>query len=243
MSAPTLPPSRFEAGAASHRGCVREENEDAFLSRPDLGLWVVADGMGGHAGGRYASTLLVDVLGRIPPPRSAADLLGDCEDCLIQVNWRLNGLGEAQGSTIGTTVAALLAFEGHYACIWSGDSRIYRLRQGELLQVSKDHTEVQDLIDAGVMTAEEARRSPRRNVVTRAIGAAAAPELDMTQGLLAPGDCFLLCSDGLTGHVLEPEIRAALLTGSAQAACDGLVALTLDRGAADNVTVVVMRYQ
>jgi protein phosphatase len=234
----------FDTGAATHPGKVRERNEDAFLAQPATGVWAVADGMGGHDAGDVASATVVQALGTIVRPRSARELLAQCEDRVVRANARLLEIAQERGgAVIGTTLAVLLTFDTHYACVWSGDSRIYLVRGGEIVQLSRDHTQVQQLVENGALTAEEARNWPGRNVITRAIGVTEAPELELENGMLRPGDVFVLCSDGLTGHVTDPEILQAVGSGPAQQACDALVALTLERGARDNVTVVVVRYR
>jgi serine/threonine protein phosphatase PrpC len=139
-------------------------------------------------------------------------------------------------------VAVLLVYEQFFACVWAGDSRIYRIRAGAIEQLSVDHTEVQELVANGRLTAEEARSWPRRNVITRAIGTYDDAELEMTDGTLEPGDIFVICSDGLTNHVEDHEILALTAANPPQRACDLLVGLTLDRGAIDNITIVSVRF-
>ncbi len=235
--------SPFECGAATHVGKVRSRNEDNFLVHPGSGIWVVADGMGGHQDGDIASKMIVEALQAVAPQSSAADLLTRCEASVLSANRRiqLHGAGGGQ-RVIGSTVAILLIHQYHYACLWSGDSRIYRLRDGELVQLSRDHTQVQELIESGQLTEDEAKNWPGRNVITRAVGVKDEPELDVEDGSLIPGDVFLLCSDGLTNHVSDREILAEIRNQGSQGACDALVRMTLARGARDNVTVVVVRY-
>jgi protein phosphatase len=183
-------------------------------------------------------------LGSIVRPNSASELLSQCESRMVYANSRLLEIAEERGGiVIGSTVAVLLTFNFHYACVWSGDSRIYLIRGGEITQVSRDHTQVQELVEEGVLTPEEARTFPGRNVITRAIGVSVEPELELSQGALRQGDTFVICSDGLTGHVSDAEILAHAGRGRAQAAAEALVALTLERGALDNVTVIIARYQ
>lgn len=234
----------FQTGAATHVGLVRKGNEDNYLIRPDVGVWAVADGMGGHEAGEVASATVVEALESMGRPVSAPDLLARLEDRILRANTRLREIARARrGAMIGTTVAVLLAYEQFYAVVWSGDSRIYRVRQGGIVQLTRDHTEAQEMVDRGIITREEARTWPRRNVITRAVGVHDDPELELDHGILEPGDAFLLCSDGLTGHVADDEIlRLVEREPGAQAACDALIALTLERGATDNVTVVVVRY-
>jgi protein phosphatase len=234
--------SRFESGAATHVGRVRKQNEDSYLISTRSGVWVVADGMGGHAAGGLASHTVVEELERIETPASAAELLADCEARLVDANSRLRALADTRGDDlVGTTVAVLLAFDNMFACVWSGDSRIYRIQAGGIVQLTVDHTEVQELVNEGRLTAEEARSWPRRNVITRAIGTYDRPELEMKSGTLVSGDTFLICSDGLTNHVEDHEILALALAHAPQSACDRLIELTLARGATDNVTVVMTR--
>src|SRR5262249_1875039 len=153
----------------------------------------VADGMGGHDAGEVASSSIVEHLESIGIPSSAPDLRARFEDRVITANREIRELSHKNGGVIGSTLAALLAFESQYACMWAGDSRIYMFRNGKLSQLSRDHTEMQDLIDRGLLTREEAVGWPRRNVVTRAIGAVDDPALDIAHGLIHPEDSFLIC--------------------------------------------------
>ena len=234
--------SWIEAGAATHVGKVRRQNEDNYLVATRRGLWAVADGMGGHEAGEVASRIVIEELDAIAVPMTAAELLASCEQQIVNANSRLKELADARGAIIGTTVAVLLIFDGHYAGVWSGDSRIYRIRRHRIEQISVDHTEVQELISEGRLTAQEARTWPRRNVITRAVGVSDDPELEIKGGILEPGDVFVICSDGLTAHVEDEEILALASKHRPQRACDLLIALTLDRGAVDNVTVVAVRF-
>jgi protein phosphatase len=234
----------YDTGAATHVGNVRQRNEDSYLTRPEAGIWAVADGMGGHESGDLASQTVIAALQAIAPPSSASDLLSSCEEGVAVANGQLKEISrERGGDVIGATLAVLLAFGGYYACVWSGDSRIYVVRAGEIVQLSRDHTEVQELLINGVITAEEAKTWPGSNVITRAIGVHDEPELEITSGPLQAGDLFVICSDGLTRHVEDIEIRDSVSTKLPQPACDDLIALALERGGLDNVTVVVTRYQ
>jgi protein phosphatase len=232
----------FETGVASHPGMVRRRNEDCYLVQPSIGVFAVADGMGGHEAGQFASATVVESLLSIGVPASAPDLLARFEDRVSQANSRLKQAARERGAAvIGATVAALLTFERYYACVWSGDSRIYRLRGGALVQISRDHTEAQELIDGGALSHEEARTWPRRGTLTRAIGVHDDAELEIEHGVLEAGDSFILCSDGLTTHVEDAEILERAAGRTPQQACDELVTLALKRGGTDNVTVVVVR--
>ncbi len=233
----------FDTAGATHVGMVRQRNEDNFLVSPDVGIWSVADGMGGHSRGDLASTIIVDSLKGIARPTSAADLLAACERKVMQANSRIREIARNSGdAVIGATLAVLLVYDADYACVWAGDSRIYWVHGGVIQQVSRDHTEVAELIAGGVLSETQAKDWPHRNVVTRAIGVRDDPELEISSGKVSPGDAFVMCSDGLTAHVSDQEILEYVSKYDAQSACDQLIRLTLERGAVDNVTVVVVRY-
>ncbi|MDG1281327.1 MAG: protein phosphatase 2C domain-containing protein [Pseudorhodobacter sp.] len=233
---------RFDTGAATHEGRVRDHNEDSYLARPASGLWLVADGMGGHEAGDFASRTIADSAQWTGVPSSALDLKERFIDRLLIAHDDIRAQSrKLNGATVGATLVALLAFEKHFACIWSGDSRIYLLRDGKLQQMTIDHTEAQELLREGAITEEEAENWPRKNVITRAIGVSETPETDENYGILHVGDVFLLCSDGLTGHVTDEEIARHLVKSGSQHVCDKLIELTLSRGAKDNVTVLVVR--
>ena len=231
----------FETAAASHVGMVRTVNEDSLLARPDIGLWAVADGMGGHGGGDVASKAVIDALDTIKRADSAAELLAQFEHRIIRANAELRAFARSKDfGAIGATLAAILVRPPHYACLWCGDSRVYFWRAGKMSRISHDHSEVQDLIDRGLLDPAEAKTWPRRNVVTRAIGVAVEAEVELGEGRVAAGDRFLLCSDGLTNHVEDHEIAAALGGAEPKKACADLIDLTLKRGASDNVTLIVV---
>jgi serine/threonine protein phosphatase PrpC len=230
----------FASASVSEVGSVRKLNEDAALDRPDLGLWVVADGMGGHDSGDYASRLIVDLLSDIPPPSSAGALLSEARHRIEQANRTLRDMAEERGpgTIIASTVVALLVHGEHFACLWAGDSRLYRLRDGEMLQVSHDHSHVQELVDIGVLSAAEADSHPQANVVTRAVGADDELALDKKHDRLQAGDIFLLCSDGLTGVVSDEGIADILRREEVDKAAQTLVDMALENGSRDNITVV-----
>lgn len=232
----------FESAAMTHQGRVRTVNEDSYLLRPGSGLWAVSDGMGGHKAGRMASSVVVEELGHVNDAASARDLLAECTRGLERANQRLRAEADAMNlDVIGATVVLLLVHAGAYACIWAGDSRIYRIRGGEILQLTRDHSEAEDLVAEGVITREEARHWPRRNVVTRAIGVTGDVELEIVDGFAELGDTFVLCSDGLTGHLEDAEILQLVAGQEPKAASQALVEQALERGGRDNVTVVVVR--
>lgn len=225
-------------------GAVRELNEDAILELPDRGLWVVADGMGGHAAGDFASGAVVSGLASIPQPEDPGDFLTDVRQCLQMVNRQLGD--EARNrheQVIGSTVVALLLFAGHGVVVWAGDSRAYRFRQGELTQLTRDHSHVDELVSLGLITPQEAEGHPAANVITRAVGAAGHLDLDTETLAIEKGDRFLLCSDGLYRELDADEIKAGLALHDCRQSCDALVDAALARGARDNVSVVVVRVE
>jgi protein phosphatase len=221
---------------------VRELNEDRFLIAPRSGLWLVADGMGGHDAGEIASASIVEHLATLGVASSAPDLRARFEDRVGRANAQIWDIAQARGgATIGSTVAALITFDRQFACIWLGDSRVYLVRDGAITQLSHDHTEVQELLDRGVITPDEARVWPRRNVITRAVGVEEEIATDMELGQVRPGDVFVLNTDGLTAHVNDGEILEAATAYPPQKACEALVDKVLERGGTDNVTVIVMK--
>lgn len=231
----------LDVGSATHVGKVRQRNEDSYLVRTDIGLWVVADGMGGHEAGDVASQLVVRSLNSIDEVSSPAGLLEQCEKLLFSANQDIVAMSRARrGATIGTTVAILLIREAHFACIWAGDSRVYLIKNGAIRQISRDHTEVEELIAAGTLSRAEAESLPN-NVITRAVGVTENVELEVITGAVDSGDIFVVCSDGLTKHLNDEEICRYAVARNAQASCDAMVALALERGGLDNVTAVVVR--
>ncbi len=235
--------SGIQSSASTHPGTRRDHNEDAYVNRPDLGLWAVADGAGGHADGALASSRIAEALEAIDADLPAAEVLASIRSTLGAVHLGLLDEAARRGPdvVIASTVAILILRAGHFACLWAGDSRAYRLRDGVLHRITRDHSLVQELLDAGQIEADEAEGHPRSNVVTRAIGAGAEPVvLDKTTDQLCPGDRFLLCSDGLTKTVPEEDI-AALLGEADGNIADNLVSAALARQASDNVTAVAVQ--
>ncbi|MEK9281859.1 protein phosphatase 2C domain-containing protein [Bradyrhizobium sp. ISRA432] len=231
----------FDVGSVTHPGRVRARNEDSCLVRTDAGLWAVADGMGGHEAGDLASRIVVQSLDAIGMPESAADLLAECEERLFSANQQILALShERQGAIVGTTAAVLLVRDGYYACIWAGDSRVYLINRGGIKQVSHDHSELEELIAEGALSREDVKDWPS-NAITRAVGVADDPEFEVVTGPAEPEDIFVICSDGLTKHLQDDEILQHAATRRAQTACDEMLALALDRGGLDNVTIVVVR--
>jgi protein phosphatase len=234
----------IDSSGETHVGKVRTQNEDNLLARPEIGLWAVADGMGGLDAGHVASAIVIEHLQQMPIPESPATLLRDCSERMRDANREIRAVAsERQFGMMGTTVAILLASGPYFACLWSGDSRIYRVRADGITQLTHDHSEAQEMLDRGLLSPDDARNWPRKNIITRAIGVFPDVELDVEHGEIETGDVFVLCSDGLTNHLQDAEIARHASNGSAQEICGRLIQTTLDRGAQDNVTVVVVRFE
>jgi serine/threonine protein phosphatase Stp1 len=233
---------QFRAWAVTHPGTVRDHNEDVYVNRPDLGLWAVADGAGGHDAGEVASGLIATALDSIPPELSAEETLTQVRMRMAATHAALRERAARQGhGVIASTVVVLIARHGHFACLWAGDSRAYLLRDGTLARVTRDHSLVQELVDDGQITDAEAENHPRANVITRAVGSEAdMVELDKVTDRLVDGDRFLLCSDGLSKELSDAEMLEILRVDDAEPAAERLVAAALARNARDNVTAVVL---
>ncbi len=232
---------RFLSHGLTHVGLVRRRNEDAFLDRPDLGLWAVADGMGGHDEGDYASAAIVAGLGTIEPPGDLGDFIRIAADRLSEIDGALRARASrlGPGAVIASTVVVLLARMDEFAVLWAGDSRAYRWRDGGFRQLSLDHSHVQELVTGGLLRAEDAAGHPQSHIVTQAVGAG-RPEFGIVRGTLRPGDRFLLCSDGLTNMVADADIAGAIAAAGPLIAAERLLDRVLAAGAVDNVTLVIV---
>jgi len=234
-----MPQTRLSWTSAtiSDVGKKRKHNEDSYLDRSEDGLWVVADGMGGHASGDLASQTIVDTLARGPVADDLDSFVTTVEERILAAHRQLLEIASSRMQTMGSTVVALLARGRHAAVLWAGDSRLYRLREGQLQQITRDHSHVNMLLDSGLITEDEMQDHPASNLVTRAVGANEDLCLDADIWELQPGDRYLLCSDGLDKHLDDAEIAAILGRGTVKEAARELIDQTLERGALDNVTV------
>ncbi|MDE1907345.1 MAG: serine/threonine-protein phosphatase [Rhodospirillales bacterium] len=224
-------------------GAVRKHNEDNMLARPDIGLWAVADGAGGHASGEVASSMIVEALSRLPTHLGAGELLSGIRLAITEVHAALREEAARRGGNvmIASTFVGLMIRDRHFACLWAGDSRAYLLRQGQLQQITRDHSLVQELVDAGTLRPEEAETHPHANIITRAVGADDDTlELDKVIGQIQPGDRFLLCSDGLSKTLSEQEIHGLLGAPDGVPPTELLIAAALAHRVNDNVTAVVV---
>jgi serine/threonine-protein phosphatase Stp1 len=238
------PASPWRSAARTDPGKVRARNEDAFLDRPQQGLWVVADGMGGHQGGDIASQLIVASLAELPVQGDFDERLTSIRQCLHWLNRRLSQeltvTPERRRSIMGSTVVALLLEGQRAACIWAGDSRCYLWRSQRLYQLSKDHSLQQQLIAEQNMSVEKASAHPDAHALTRAIGASEQLTLEVLELEVYPGDAFLLCSDGLYNELSRDALGNALSLTAPHLALERLFDGALRGAARDNLTAVVI---
>lgn len=235
-------PFRWTSASRSHPGRVREVNEDACLDQPELGLWAVADGMGGHTLGDFASGLAVQGLMDLPAMENLEQRISAATQRLQEVNYRLRAEARRREvPLIGTTIAVLLAAGGLCSCLWAGDSRIYLYRAGRLRQLTRDHNHLEAARSRRISSSDDTLELPRANLVTRAIGAEDTLHIDRTTVELLDGDIFLLCTDGLSNEVSGLSLEQALLPGICSLACDALINIALETEARDNITALVAR--
>ena len=227
------------SASGTHVGLVREHNEDSLLARPDLGLWAVADGMGGYLGGEIASCIVVDELARrVESGESLSEAITATHPAVQEA--AENGRGH---HGMGSTVVGLKISGSHYQVAWVGDSRAYLIGKHGLRQITRDHSFVQQLLDAGAITDAEVATHPDRSVVTQAIGTdgVAQIKVDIIDGQFHKGDQILLCSDGLTSEVSDQAISDLLQApGDLAAKIEALIAAALENGGGDNVTIVLV---
>ena len=252
---------RYSAAAKSDVGRKRHGNEDNFCLAPDIGLFVVADGMGGHAAGEVASRLAVDtiqewvakclsgsdaaIVGTPEPMRSreASFLLDGIQSANRIIYETAQSRPEYAG--MGTTVVSALAVNDHVALAHVGDSRIYRVRGEQIVQLSRDHSLVQQQVDRGIISAREAQGSQYKHLITRALGLEESVEVDLVEQPVLPGDLLLLCSDGLS-DLLEDEEMLAIVRDHAdnlEKACQVLVDRANYKGGDDNITTLLIQAQ
>ena len=226
--------------AKTHVGRVRKLNEDSILALGEARIFVVSDGMGGHEGGDWASRTVVDAVALLPPDLEPGEKLSGLRRALQEAHAVINAEANARGVVMGATVVAMVLSEGHFGALWAGDSRLYRLRAGHVELLTADHSLVAAFVESGQMTWDEAGRHPQSNAITRAVGVGDELELDKIRGEIARGDRFLLCSDGLSKYMGVAEIGNALRAAPLEMVTDGLIQVALDRGGADNVSVIVV---
>ena len=232
----------WSSHAITNVGKVRKHNEDSMLARPEIGLWVVADGMGGHAKGDVASQMIVESMKKIHEGTTLAKFIDDIEDRINTVNKKLVDIAKESKKriTIGSTVVMMHAYDKYCIFLWAGDSRLYRLRDNKLSQVTTDHSQVEQYVEQGLISRDEAEVHPHGNMITRAVGATEEFFLDMDVQEMKKGDRYMLCSDGLTKHIKDWEIEDFMGSGSTEECTKHFIDVTLERGAGDNVTCIVV---
>jgi protein phosphatase len=240
---------RFACAARTDVGVVRSGNEDSYLMADDRGLFVVADGMGGHAAGEVASEMAARLVAETyRPARGMSDdeLMAQMVAAIRSANSAIfeRTLQEHDKRGMGTTVTVLALLPRRYLIGQVGDSRAYVLRGGSLTQVTKDHSYVQEQVDAGRLSPEEARVHPYANVITRCVGSSGDVVPDLYIGTLEAGDLLLLASDGLTGMMEDEDLQAILeQDGSLEDRVDALIAEANRRGGLDNITVILVQIE
>lgn len=220
-------------------GRVRKQNEDSVYAADAQRLFAVADGMGGHRAGEVASSMAVEALrARLQARQPDLQLMRQAFEeanrrisCAAEKDERLQGMG--------TTMTALWQTESSVLIAHVGDSRVYLLRGGRLRQVTDDHSVVAELLRCGLITPQEARRHPYRNVITRSLGSAPTVEVDLLERDREPGDLWLLCTDGLSNMLTDREMEALLVSLSPQKAADALMQKALEAGGTDNITLIL----
>jgi len=239
------------ASGLSDVGRVRDMNEDQFLVNADLGLFAVADGMGGHAAGEVASQLAIDTLEETVKSSGWERIRGDLDrarECLheaiVNANRRIceSMKGHAERRGMGTTLVAMLTLSDQVVIGHVGDSRAYLLRDGRLERLTSDHSWVNEQVKVGLLSEEEAQKHPMRNIVTRALGSRDEVDVETRSCAVRPGDVFVLCSDGLNAMLEDEEIRRTVASHRTEpeAVCRALVQAANAEGGDDNITVVVL---
>lgn len=228
------------SSAVTHVGHVRSHNEDAFLEKPEAGLWAIADGMGGHEAGEFASQLIVDSLNDLTISSDEESFTEQIKSTLYDVNTNLIQLGEKHERINGSTAIAMLLNGDDCDYVWAGDSRLYLLREDNLKQLTRDHSQAEIYFELGMLTREEANSHVSANLLTRCIGTDKALRLDSGSCELAHGDRFLLSSDGLDKHVSHEVIEQVLIEHERDEALNQLITMALDNGGTDNVTITIV---
>ncbi len=238
---------KFTCAGLTDVGIIRSGNEDNYLIVPDRGVFIVADGMGGHAAGEVASEMAVRIIARElgeVGDVSSQEAAERMRRAILEANGAIfkRTLTEHDKRGMGTTATAMAVIGGHYLIGQVGDSRAYVLRDGSFAQLTKDHSYVQEQVDAGYLSPEEARTHPYSNVITRCVGANGDVLPDLYSGALREGDVFLLASDGLTGMIEDHDIHELLSGGrEPESAATELINEANRRGGLDNITAILIR--
>lgn len=236
-------PIVWKSCARTDVGVVRAVNEDAIFENPEIGLWAVADGMGGHQVGDIASSKIVTALESISEQENLSTYVDAIEDCLIEANDNMLEYAQImfEEGTMGSTLVALIIKGRIGVCLWVGDSRLYRFRNQQLVQISRDHSQLEEMIELGLISREDTENHPQRNVITRAVGVESPLYVDINVFTTQVGDTFLLCSDGLYTAVSDEDIYQAMMVRDVEQSVDVLINKALENGAPDNVSVIVVQ--
>jgi len=234
----------YRYNVQTHVGLRRKVNEDAVLALPDHNIWAVSDGMGGHDAGDLASRLITDAIAMIPAGLAPTDRMHALRDAIQSAHRAILAEAQARGrGVIGATVVALMISNSHFVVLWAGDSRIYRLRAGQIELLTTDHSAVAAMVASGQLSWDEADQHPQSNTITRAVGVGEELDLDKVRGEVQPGDRFLICSDGLTKYATFSILRRILSSAPIETVTDQLTQVALAGGGADNISVIVVDVQ
>ncbi len=234
---------QWQSKTRSEIGRIRKTNEDAVHSAPELGLWIIADGMGGYEAGDLASQMVIDILSDAPNFETLEVFVDDVKNRLEYINREMILLASriGVGKRMGSTVVVMLVRESKLAIIWAGDSRLYRLRDRCLQRLTKDHSELEKLIDLGVVEEENSINHPSSRYLTRAVGVHTILQLDVIFETFEKDDGYLLCTDGLNKEVNDRMIEKIMCAAKGKdSVCDYLIKTALDRGGRDNISIVTV---
>jgi serine/threonine protein phosphatase Stp1 len=232
--------NRIRHSALTHIGKTAKINEDSILSLPDLRLWVVSDGMGGHQAGDFASQTVVEAVASVPEGLPPVEMLQELRQALARAHDIVREEGKRLGATVGAAVVLMVLSDDHFAALWAGDCRLYRLRDNEIELLTTDHSIVAQFVLSGQMTWDEAEKLPNSNAITRAVGVGEALELDKIRGEVQSGDRYLLCSDGLNKYADFDTLRAMLAEQTIERVGEELLQIALEGGGRDNISIIVI---
>jgi serine/threonine protein phosphatase PrpC len=232
---------KWQSFGMTHVGRVRKTNEDNFIEISNQGLWVVADGMGGMSFGEKASQYVVDAFVGFKRQETLAENVDDLESRIIKANDKCRSDPAVKsGKVMGSTVVLLFFWKDKAITLWVGDSRLYRIRKGQLEQLSTDHSLVQEMVEFGQISKGEAELHPRSNVITRGVGLNDDIYVDMEYLFVQTGDRFLLCSDGLNKHLMDYQLISPMQDPSIKNTIKRLMTMSIEGGGSDNITVILV---
>jgi len=235
----------WQSAARTDTGCVRKVNEDALMSNQENAHWTVADGMGGHNAGDVASQEICKAMEKLEQSDDFPAFIDNIELSLQSVNRMLVEMAEKENGLIGSTVVGMAFNKEHVVSYWAGDSRAYRLRNSKLEPITTDHTVVQEMLEANQIRPEDVSSHPEKNIITRAVGSDYKLQLDFTIDKVAHNDVYIVCSDGVEKEVSDSELEDLMNQSHASldSCVNAIVDLVLERGARDNVSVVLIKFK